>query len=117
MQTRSQGLQPQADPRETMRRPSLGAQHDPRIAMPYSPYQSAGGMPLDQYQYQQQPPTQLPAPPLPPYQFGHPQPNPFQALARGPNTDPPEPSSAAKTRKTKGHVASACVPCKRAHLR
>ena len=68
-----------------------------------------------------QPPEQLPPPqpqyPLPPMAgASHVPPyavpgNPQQALENMPyNTSP-------KSRKPKGHVASACVPCKKAHLR
>ncbi|CAI0643097.1 unnamed protein product [Colletotrichum noveboracense] len=64
---------------------------------------------------QQRPPPymQMPGPPPPPSQHQHyPAPMPQQ---------PPQenaPYTSPKTqRKTKGHVASACVPCKRAHLR
>ncbi|KAF6833483.1 hypothetical protein CPLU01_05521 [Colletotrichum plurivorum] len=67
---------------------------------------------------QQRPPPYMqmsgpPPPPPPPstsqHGYGAPMPQPSQESA--PYTSP-------KTqRKTKGHVASACVPCKRAHLR
>ncbi|OBT90609.1 hypothetical protein VE02_01037 [Pseudogymnoascus sp. 03VT05] len=113
--THAQQLPPQTEARDGAREPPSATSHNPSMAMQYSPYQPGGGMPAEQspYQYPPQPSAQLPAPPLPPYSFDQPRPAnyPFQMPER------PEPASAAKTRKTKGHVASACVPCKRAHLR
>ncbi|KAG4424685.1 hypothetical protein IFR04_002218 [Cadophora malorum] len=49
----------------------------------------------------------------------HPQqmPQPFSAPERAPIREPADFQSPKQQRKTKGHVASACVPCKRAHLR
>lgn len=41
----------------------------------------------------------------------------FSAAGGAPIGEVPEYSSPKAQRKTKGHVASACVPCKRAHLR
>lgn len=75
-------------------------------------------------QAQQQPqPETLQALPLPnqAYQFNVSQ-QLYQPPARRPNTAPtrseaPAPVVHKPQRKTKGHVASACVPCKRAHLR
>ncbi|KFY11050.1 hypothetical protein V492_04702 [Pseudogymnoascus sp. VKM F-4246] len=113
--THAQQLPPQTEARESAREPPSATSHNPSMAMQYSPYQPGGGMSAEQstYQYPSQPSAQLPAPPLPPYGFDQPRPAnfPFQMPER------PEPPSPAKTRKTKGHVASACVPCKRAHLR
>lgn len=83
---------------------------------------SAGGSgqgDQNQYHYPAQPQRLNQQRPLPPYSFN----NNIQPLnsfvsERVPNTAPSEPLSQPKTqRKTKGHVASACVPCKRAHLR
>ncbi|KJZ79846.1 hypothetical protein HIM_00560 [Hirsutella minnesotensis 3608] len=42
---------------------------------------------------------------------------PYQMSSRGPATENQGFSPPKSQRKTKGHVASACVPCKRAHLR
>jgi hypothetical protein len=42
---------------------------------------------------------------------------PYPTPERPPTRDTAEYSSPKQQRKTKGHVASACVPCKRAHLR
>ena len=59
----------------------------------------------------------------PPPQSYMPLPGPAPSLNTGPvGPRPPPPEGAPYTspksqRKTKGHVASACVPCKRAHLR
>ncbi|KAK0120865.1 hypothetical protein ONS96_011065 [Cadophora gregata f. sp. sojae] len=49
----------------------------------------------------------------------HPQqiPPPFSAPERAPMRESADFQSPKQQRKTKGHVASACVPCKRAHLR
>lgn len=91
----------------------------------YGLYQIGSGQVDQQYQYPAQPQSQMhhgsPQLPLPSYQTGDSQPsqlpNPFVA-SRPPVPTPSEPTPARKTqRKTKGHVASACVPCKRAHLR
>ncbi|KFX98604.1 hypothetical protein O988_04279 [Pseudogymnoascus sp. VKM F-3808] len=113
--THPQQQLPQTEARESTREPPSATLHNPSMAMQYSPYQPGGGIPAEQspYQYAPQPSAQLPGPPLPQYGFDQPRPAnyPFQMPER------PEPASAAKTRKTKGHVASACVPCKRAHLR
>ncbi|KAG9248129.1 hypothetical protein BJ878DRAFT_476749 [Calycina marina] len=59
--------------------------------------------------------AQLPQQPIHSY---HPQSTaPFGTPERPPNRDTSEFSSSKVARKTKGHVASACVSCKRAHLR
>merc|ERR1712000_322120 len=42
---------------------------------------------------------------------------PFSAPERAPIREPADFQSPKSQRKAKGHVASACVPCKRAHLR
>ncbi|KAF9881595.1 hypothetical protein CkaCkLH20_00741 [Colletotrichum karsti] len=67
---------------------------------------------------QQRPPPymQMPGPPPPPqhqhqHQHSYPAPMPQPPQESAPYTSP------KAQRKTKGHVASACVPCKRAHLR
>jgi len=52
----------------------------------------------------------VPTPPLP-------APQPYSASAQQPGPETLRPPSPKPQRKTKGHVASACVPCKRAHLR
>ncbi|PHH70926.1 hypothetical protein CDD80_5657 [Ophiocordyceps camponoti-rufipedis] len=57
--------------------------------------------------YGHQPPFQQPS---------HPVEGPFSVSATRPPTDHSY-SPTKSQRKTKGHVASACVPCKRAHLR
>ncbi|KPM34766.1 hypothetical protein AK830_g11816 [Neonectria ditissima] len=44
-------------------------------------------------------------------------PAPYPAPSRLPGADTQQMTSPKSQRKTKGHVASACVPCKRAHLR
>jgi hypothetical protein len=56
--------------------------------------------------------------PLPIYPLRHQQPpGPFLGSDRGTIAEAPGYTSPKTQRKTKGHVASACVPCKRAHLR
>lgn len=113
--TYAQQLPPQTEAREGAREPPPATSHTPSMATQYSAYQSGGGIPPEQspYQYTPQPSAQLPESSLPSYGFDQPRPAnyPFQMTERQ------EPASAAKTRKTKGHVAYACVPCKRAHLR
>ena len=114
-----QRLPSQTETREGAREPPSPFSHNPggmSMQHQYSPYQPGGGMAAEQqspYSYPPQPSAPLPTPPIPPYGFDHPRPAsyPFQM------PEPSEPAAAAKTRKTKGHVASACVPCKRAHLR
>ncbi|THV52589.1 hypothetical protein BGAL_0075g00350 [Botrytis galanthina] len=69
-----------------------------------------------QYQYQQ------PRPQMAPHQHPHAlyaaqQVAPYPALERQSIGEAPGYTSPKSQRKTKGHVASACVPCKRAHLR
>ncbi|KAI8629582.1 hypothetical protein F5Y19DRAFT_86477 [Xylariaceae sp. FL1651] len=44
-------------------------------------------------------------------------PAPYSMSANPPGVETPSFTSPKSQRKTKGHVASACVPCKRAHLR
>jgi hypothetical protein len=46
-----------------------------------------------------------------------PVPSAYPVSPRPPASDNPSYTSPKTQRKTKGHVASACVPCKRAHLR
>ena len=87
----------------------------------YGMYHQGVNAQMDQTQYQYPAPSQglNQQRPLPSYQSSNSvQPlNPF-VPERVPNNAPPEPAPAPKTqRKTKGHVLSACVPCKHAHLR
>lgn len=79
----------------------------------------SGQVDQNQYHYSTQPQVLNQQRPLPSYPFNNSiqPPNSFVS-ERVPNNAPSEPISQPKTqRKTKGHVASACVPCKRAHLR
>jgi hypothetical protein len=101
-------------------------QQDIRAIAAYSQYPPPSGIPMEQPQYQYQHQAlpqqqqQQQAAPLPTYQFSPPQPQgpyPGSGVERGPNTEAPDFNSPKPQRKTKGHVASACVPCKRAHLR
>ena len=78
-------------------------------------------MPTVQMQYQQtlpQIPSQQQLQPHHGYapHLSHP-PAPFSMPDRPPNSEGSDLTSPKQQRKTKGHVASACVPCKRAHLR
>ncbi|KAL5329865.1 hypothetical protein ACEPPN_003385 [Leptodophora sp. 'Broadleaf-Isolate-01'] len=79
------------------------AEHIPGAPMHFQ--QPLPQLPQQQHQMQGYPP--------------HPQqiPQPFSAPDRPPMREQPEFQSPKQQRKTKGHVASACVPCKRAHLR
>lgn len=47
----------------------------------------------------------------------HGTPTPVRGLSQDPNSTLPRVTSPKSQRKAKGHVASACLPCKRAHLR
>ena len=79
----------------------------------------SGQMDQNQYQYPSQPQGLNQQRPLSSYSFNNSSQPPSSFVSdRVPNNAPSEPISQPKTqRKTKGHVASACVPCKRAHLR
>ncbi|KAI1503872.1 hypothetical protein F5X99DRAFT_416911 [Biscogniauxia marginata] len=86
-----------------------------RIPYPYRRPEDTMGRPMS---YPHQPGPMVPQPqyPLPPVagpSMGH---TPYQIPSnpQGPENSPF--TSPKSQRKTKGHVASACVPCKRAHL-
>jgi hypothetical protein len=95
--------------------------------MPYPGPYNLASMSHPPMQYQQQLPQMVSQPPPPlqqPQQHHHgyaphpPQPPaPFSTPDRPPISQTSEFTSPKQQRKTKGHVASACVPCKRAHLR
>lgn len=75
-------------------------------------------MPAGQLQYHQQQPFMIPQQqhqtfPQHPHQTSTGFPTPESAPMR----EGPDYTSPKNQRKTKGHVASACVPCKKAHLR
>ncbi|KAH6676593.1 hypothetical protein B0J14DRAFT_357190 [Halenospora varia] len=73
-----------------------------------------------QHQHQQRPQLAPQMVPHQPHSFSQqpPQPpQPFTTPDRPPTGESSDFSSPKTQRKTKGHVASACVPCKRAHLR
>jgi hypothetical protein len=75
-------------------------------------------MPPAQFQYPQQRPQMTPQQQHAVCQPHGPQVSaPYPTPERPPTRDTVEYSSPKQQRKTKGHVASACVPCKRAHLR
>jgi hypothetical protein len=100
------------------RGPPLRYTPDSGPPAPYSSYRVDTMQPAQLHF--QPPPSQLP----PQQQTQHhsyqphpPQPAPFSTPDRPPIREAPEFSSPKQQRKTKGHVASACVPCKRAHLR
>jgi hypothetical protein len=116
----------QTELRENFRGPTLGPQYQAEREAQYPQYQRAGDIPVEQspYQYQQpqQPPQQQRLPPqqmapIPMYPLRQPNTTgPFHNPDRFPIGEEHAYSPRAQ-RKTKGHVASACVPCKRAHLR
>ncbi|TDZ47232.1 hypothetical protein CTRI78_v008631 [Colletotrichum trifolii] len=97
---------------------------DEHLRIPASGYAHRAGQAL----HQRPPPyMQMPGPPPPPpppptqHQHQH-QPQQLPHSYSAPSMPQPPQDNAAYTspktqRKTKGHVASACVPCKRAHLR
>ena len=95
-------------------------QPGPMSQAPYAGQYRPDDIPLAQHQY---PPQRVPIPSPPQQQhhgFGPRPPHasvPFPTSDRPPMRDVPEFSSPKQQRRTKGHVASACVPCKRAHLR
>ena len=94
--------------------PSRGYVSDPLPTIPYASYRTED-MSSAQLQYQQQQ-SQNSVP-----QQYHPYPQqgsvPFSAPERLQMGERSAYASSKPSRKTKGHVASACVPCKRAHLR
>ncbi|KAK9422527.1 putative Zn(2)-C6 fungal-type domain-containing protein [Seiridium unicorne] len=63
------------------------------------------------------PSSQQPHYPLPPVPGSMPTTSPYSLPPRPPTSEGAPYTSPKSQRKTKGHVASACVPCKRAHLR
>lgn len=108
--------------REGMRENASNYGHNAQmVGGQYGMYQQGGSVQVDQtqYHYQTQPQSLNQQRSLPPYQFSNGiQPLNSFAAERVPNSAPLEPAPVPKAqRKTKGHVASACVPCKRAHLR
>lgn len=62
-------------------------------------------------------PLSQPQYPLPPVAGPMQTASPYSLSARPPTSEGTPYTSPKSQRKTKGHVASACVPCKRAHLR
>ncbi|TAQ83066.1 hypothetical protein B7494_g8610, partial [Chlorociboria aeruginascens] len=108
---RSQRTHP--EPLEQMRAPVLQPyQQGMQPPMPYSVYQMESITPSQrQYpQLQQRPQIQ-------PEQHQTYSPQPSGSVAMPSMAEVPGYPSPKAQRKTKGHVASACVPCKRAHLR
>ncbi|KAK1831391.1 hypothetical protein QBC39DRAFT_94718 [Podospora conica] len=127
---------PRMSPSAGPERPSYGFQrHEGSMTrpLPYPQHQLAAINPQAQYQPAHRPvssvplpaPQSYPAPIQHQHQHQHPhqqhtqahqqQPPPPQQHQQGP--EPSRQASPKPQRKTKGHVASACVPCKRAHLR
>lgn len=86
--------------------------------MPYSYHRpdEAMGRPMS---YAPQPGPMVPQPqyPLPPVVGPSLGPSPYPVPSNPQSAENPPYTSPKSQRKTKGHVASACVPCKRAHLR
>jgi hypothetical protein len=87
-----------------------------RIPYPYRRPEDTIGRPMTypppQGQMMPQPQYSLPPVPGP-----GPGPGPYSISANPPVSEHPPFTSPKSQRKTKGHVASACVPCKKAHLR
>ncbi|KAI1103111.1 hypothetical protein F4804DRAFT_244238 [Jackrogersella minutella] len=86
--------------------------------MPYSYHRQdeTMGRPMS---YPQPPGPMVPQPqyPLPPVVGPSLGPSPYSMPSNPQSAENPPYASPKSQRKTKGHVASACVPCKRAHLR
>ncbi|KAI9052830.1 hypothetical protein LZ554_003103 [Drepanopeziza brunnea f. sp. 'monogermtubi'] len=113
------GLQtPQMDHMEPRGAPLRGYMPEQPPSMLYPVQYRPEQMGPTQAQYQQALPQ---VPPQPQQHHGyapHPQAlQPFPAPDGQPVMEAPGFESPKQQRKTKGHVASACVPCKRAHLR
>ncbi|OTB08162.1 hypothetical protein M426DRAFT_201906 [Hypoxylon sp. CI-4A] len=87
-----------------------------RMSYSYHRPDEAMGRPIS---FSQQPGPMMPQPqyPLPPVVGPSLGPSPYAMPSNPPGTENPAYTSPKSQRKTKGHVASACVPCKRAHLR
>ncbi|TVY16531.1 hypothetical protein LARI1_G005218 [Lachnellula arida] len=113
---------PQSDTSEP-RGPQLRAyQPEQHPQASYAPYRMDDLQPTPPHAYQQRGPQIVPhmmQQQHPLYQSQAPQPpGPFSTADRPPTGEATDYSESPKAqRKTKGHVASACVPCKRAHLR
>ncbi|TVY37267.1 hypothetical protein LSUB1_G006133 [Lachnellula subtilissima] len=113
---------PQSDTSEP-RGPQLRAyQPEQHPQASYSTYRMEDIQPTPPHSYQQRGPPIVPhmvQQQHPLYQSQVPQPpGPFPTADRPPTGEVTDYSESPKAqRKTKGHVASACVPCKRAHLR
>jgi hypothetical protein len=116
------GLPQQAVSQNNGRRPGASTYSGATLGPPFQSYSSSTSASFDIGQYQQQPSqsSTLPMPSLAPYAFSQnqqPLRSPFQIPDRPSTGDAPESAASKNTRKIKGHVASACVPCKKAHLR
>ncbi|KAI2624196.1 hypothetical protein GGR54DRAFT_565263 [Hypoxylon sp. NC1633] len=87
-----------------------------RMPYPYHRPEETMGRPIS---YPPQPGTMMPQPQysLPPVVGPSLGPAPYQMPSNPQGAENPPFTSPKSQRKTKGHVASACVPCKRAHLR
>ncbi|KAI1760864.1 hypothetical protein GGR53DRAFT_60427 [Hypoxylon sp. FL1150] len=87
-----------------------------RMPYPYHRPEETMGRPLT---YPPQPGPMIPQPQyaLPPVVGPTMGPAPYAVPSNPPGVENPPFTSPKSQRKTKGHVASACVPCKRAHLR
>ncbi len=100
--------------------PLRGYPPGPMAQSPYASQYRPEDMTPAQQQYPQQR-APIPSPPQQQHQgYASHLPHasaPFSTPDRQPMREGPEFSSPKQQRKTKGHVASACVPCKRAHLR
>lgn len=106
--------------------PSVSFPQEPHMQSPSYPYRRGADLPDTslshaQYGYQPQQQQQRPhhhmAEALPLYPLHHQPPGPFLGSDPGTIAEAASYTSSKAQRKTKGHVAAACVPCKRAHLR
>ncbi|KAK6828578.1 hypothetical protein PG987_011919 [Apiospora arundinis] len=86
-----------------------------RATFPYRRPEEAMGRPIS-YHGQAGPMVSQPQYPLPPVAGHASGPSPYSLPTRPQPPENPPYTSPKSQRKTKGHVASACVPCKRAHL-
>jgi hypothetical protein len=109
-------------PRSYLDAPERSSYGFPPRLEPPAPRSLPYPQPLSHLSTQQPPPPYLPGPGIASPVAGHPGPLPAPTHAYPPPSHQPGPeplqdASTKPQRKTKGHVASACVPCKKAHLR
>lgn len=108
--------QPSLPPPTTGPTRSFPSEGPERIPYSYHRPDETMGRPIS---YPSQPGPMMPQPqyPLPPVVGPSLGPSPYSMPSNPQGAENPPYTSPKSQRKTKGHVASACVPCKRAHLR